>query len=261
MATAQGIISVVTANMARAIRVISVQRGHDPRDYTLMAFGGAGPLHAARLARELDIGRVLVPRNPGILCALGLLLTDLRADFAATRLMPRDRGVARRHGRGASPRWPSGRALVRRRRASPPTTGASRAPSTCATHGQNYELAVAGARRADHAGDAATRWRRASPTRTSQTYGFVADGEPVQLVTFRVEATGMVRKAELRAASRSRPGRRRRHRRAPRRLAAGGAATSSTCPSTTATRLRPGNRFAGPAIVEQMDATTLCCRA
>ncbi len=88
METAQGIISVVTANMARAIRVISVQRGHDPRDYTLMAFGGAGPLHAARLALELDMKRVLVPRYPGILCAMGLLLTDLRADFAATRLMP-----------------------------------------------------------------------------------------------------------------------------------------------------------------------------
>ena len=66
-----------------------MQRGHDPRDYTLMAFGGAGPLHAARLARELEIGRVLVPRNPGILCAMGLLLTDLRADFAPTRLHAR----------------------------------------------------------------------------------------------------------------------------------------------------------------------------
>ena len=66
--------------------LISVQRGHDPRDYTLVAFGGAGPLHAARLAKELEIGRILVPRNPGILCAMGLLLTDLRADFATTRL-------------------------------------------------------------------------------------------------------------------------------------------------------------------------------
>ncbi len=90
METAQGILSVVTANMARAIRVMSVQRGHDPRDYTLVAFGGAGPLHAARLARELDITRILVPRNPGILCAMGLLLTDLRADFATTRLTTLD---------------------------------------------------------------------------------------------------------------------------------------------------------------------------
>src|SRR6185437_2445404 len=72
METAQGIISVVTANMARAIRVISVQRGHDPRDYTLMAFGGAGPVHAARLAAELEVSRVLVPVSPGILCAMGL---------------------------------------------------------------------------------------------------------------------------------------------------------------------------------------------
>src|SRR5207248_3652432 len=88
METAQGIVSVVTANMARAIRVISVQRGHDPRDYALMAFGGAGPLHAARLAGELEIRRVLMPLTPGILCAMGLLLTDLRADFAATRLLP-----------------------------------------------------------------------------------------------------------------------------------------------------------------------------
>ncbi|MFO1025237.1 MAG: hydantoinase/oxoprolinase family protein [Acetobacteraceae bacterium] len=86
MQTAQGIISVVTANMARAIRVISVQRGYDPRDYTLVAFGGAGPLHAARLAHELEISRVLVPVSPGILCAMGLLLTDLRTDFALTRL-------------------------------------------------------------------------------------------------------------------------------------------------------------------------------
>ena len=65
--TAQGILSVVTANMARAIRVISVQRGHDPRDYTLMAFGGAGPLHAARLARELEIearAGAAQPRHP-----------------------------------------------------------------------------------------------------------------------------------------------------------------------------------------------------
>ena len=92
--TAQGIVSVVTANMARAIRVISVQRGHDPRDYTLMAFGGAGPLHAARLAGELEMKRVVVPRNPGILCAMGLLLTDLRADFAATRLVRANEGSA-----------------------------------------------------------------------------------------------------------------------------------------------------------------------
>ena len=86
---ALGIVSVATASMARAIRVISVQRGHDPRKYGLMAFGGSGPLHAARLAgRELDMALILVPPAPGALCALGLLMTDLVADFSRSRIMP-----------------------------------------------------------------------------------------------------------------------------------------------------------------------------
>lgn len=82
--TANGILDIVTANMAKAIRVISVQRGHDPRDYALVAFGGAGPVHAVRLARELGMKRIVVPKTPGVLCALGLLMTDLRTDFSAT---------------------------------------------------------------------------------------------------------------------------------------------------------------------------------
>ncbi len=84
MATAEGILDVVTANMAKAIRFISVQRGHDPRDYALMAFGGAGPVHAVRLARALDMKRVIVPPTPGTLCALGLLMTELRTSFAVS---------------------------------------------------------------------------------------------------------------------------------------------------------------------------------
>ncbi|WP_223866035.1 hydantoinase/oxoprolinase family protein [Salipiger aestuarii] len=74
--------------MARAIRIISVQRGHDPHNHAPMAFGGAGPLHTVRLARELRILTVIIPRSPGILCAMGLLLSDARADFPATRLTP-----------------------------------------------------------------------------------------------------------------------------------------------------------------------------
>lgn len=84
--TAQGIISVVTANMARAIRVVSVQRGYDPADYTLVAFGGAGPLHSARLAAELGMERTVIPQWPGALSALGMLMTDLRSDVTRTSI-------------------------------------------------------------------------------------------------------------------------------------------------------------------------------
>ena len=77
---ASGIVDVVNANMVRATRLVSVERGYDPRDFTLMAFGGAGPLHAVAVAQELGIPRVLVPPSPGTLCSLGLLVTDIRTD-------------------------------------------------------------------------------------------------------------------------------------------------------------------------------------
>jgi N-methylhydantoinase A len=78
---AEGVVRVVDANMARALRVVSVERGIDPRGLALVAFGGAGPLHACSLAEELGIERVLVPRASGVLSALGLAVADLRRDY------------------------------------------------------------------------------------------------------------------------------------------------------------------------------------
>jgi N-methylhydantoinase A len=79
---AEAIIKVANANMADAVRLISIRRGYDPREFCLVAFGGAGPLHAAALARELSIPTVLVPPNPGITSALGCLLVDVRHDLS-----------------------------------------------------------------------------------------------------------------------------------------------------------------------------------
>ncbi len=259
MATAQGIISVVTANMAKAIRVISVQRGHDPRDYTLVAFGGAGPLHAARLARALDIGRILVPRSPGILCAMGLLLTDLRADFAATRLMALGAAavpamVELFAGLAAqSAHWFTHEAIAPEARRLTRTVDMRYA-------GQNYELPIAvpdGPITAATLDQLAERFAAAH----HRLYGFTAEGETVQLVTFRVEATGMVPKASFQPR--------------PERGPDASAAIIATrevwlpeasfpaaggfvaCPVYDRDKLDAGNRIAGPAIVEQMDATTV----
>ena len=85
---AWGILQVANATMERAIRKISVERGFDPRDFTLVAFGGAGPLHACELAERLAIPRVLVPRAPGVLSALGMLLADLVKDYSLTVMRP-----------------------------------------------------------------------------------------------------------------------------------------------------------------------------
>jgi N-methylhydantoinase A len=253
MAAAQGIISVVTANMARAIRVISVQRGHDPRDYTLVAFGGAGPLHAARLAAELEIGRVLVPRNPGILCATGLLLADLRADFAATRLLPLAPAVLAEVAaivaglRRQCERWFDEEGIAAAARRVALTVDMRYA-------GQNYELSVplpAG----DIGATALEALAEGFAAAHRRLYGFTADEEPIQLVTFRAEATGCVPKAELRPLPDTGPD--------PSRALLGRrdvwlreAAGFVSCPLYDRDRLRPGNRIDGPAVVEQMDATT-----
>ena len=85
---AQGVIDVVNNNMEQAIRLISIERGYDPRDFALVSFGGAGGLHAADLARALSIPRVVVPRHPGALSALGLLLSDVRKDYSRSMLIP-----------------------------------------------------------------------------------------------------------------------------------------------------------------------------
>ena len=250
MQTAQGIVSVVTANMARAIRVISVQRGHDPRDHALIAFGGAGPLHAARLARELEIGRVLVPVSPGVLCAMGLLLTDPRSDFALTRLTALDAaawtvledafGVLTARAEA----WFDSEGMAAEARRIVRTVDMRYA-------GQNYELPIAvseGRGQDDLAAAFAAAHRR--------LYGFAADDEPVQLVTFRLEASAVVSKARFVAQQDGGPdaggaviGRR------PIWLPEAGG--SVDCPIYDRARLRAGNRFAGPAVVEQMDATTL----
>ena len=86
--TAQGIIGIVVANMVRAVRTISVERGHDPRNYTLMPFGGAGPLHGSEVARAMDMKKIIIPAAPGILCAQGLIASDLKEDFVRSGRFP-----------------------------------------------------------------------------------------------------------------------------------------------------------------------------
>ncbi len=254
MDTAQGIISVVVANMARAIRVISVQRGYDPRDYALMAFGGAGPLHAVRLAQELDIPTVVIPRNPGILCAMGLLLTDLRADFATTRLLPLEPdqtgaiAAAMAQTEAGAQDWFATEDIA-------PEAQRSARRIDMRYEGQNYELSIPVP---DGPVDAAMLDALAGAFAAAhqRAYGFTVEGERIFCVTFRAEATGTVRKAALT----ERP--------------EGGQSPESAVTGTRQVwypetrrfiettlyardRLAPGMRFQGPAIVEQMDTTTL----
>jgi N-methylhydantoinase A len=88
---AAGMVRVIEANMAAGIRHVTVERGHDPREFLLVVGGGAGPVHAASIARELDLTRMLVPRSSSLFCATGLLLSDLRHDFVRSCVTPLER--------------------------------------------------------------------------------------------------------------------------------------------------------------------------
>ncbi|MCF4098627.1 MULTISPECIES: hydantoinase/oxoprolinase family protein [Maritalea] len=251
--TAQGIISVATANMAKAIRVISVQRGHDPRDYALMAFGGGGPLHAARLARELDIKTVIVPLTPGALCAVGLLMTDLKADFAQsflTNLSAIEPGqlVERFEQIEAQALdW------FNREQIEPESRLYLRTVDLRYV-GQNYELQVSFPE-GEITKDTLAKLREDFEAAHAQRYGFSPEGEAVELVTLRTEAVGVVKKASIqakmdKASSLPQPV-------GTREVWMPEAEGLVTSPVYQRDDLQFGHEFQGPAVVEQMDTTTL----
>ena len=252
--TAAGIVRVVTASMARAIRVISVQRGYDPRDYCLVAFGGAGPLHASRLARELEIPKVLVPRNPGILCALGLLLTDLRHDLSVSWRLRLD-DLAQDEVRRAFERLKTDAAAWFEREGVAADRRRLAASADMRYAGQNYELNVP-LQDMDEEAPLLDALRAGFEAAHQRLYGYTAPEEPIEVMTFRVEAYGLVDKPTLSASPDAGP---------DAKAARSGARDVYlperegfvTCPVYDRERLAAGNRIAGPAIIEQMDSTTL----
>ncbi len=254
METAQGILRVVTANMARAIRVISVERGYDPRDYALMAFGGAGPLHAARLARELGIGRILAPRTPGIACALGLLVTDLKTNFAVGRLMLFADGTIGALEAAFAPLDAQAEGWFAEEAIAPKDREITRSLDMRYV-GQGHELNIPCPQGVLDAA-AAPAIRAAFEAAHAHVYGFVAPEEAIEIVTLRLEATGRVSKADLPAhppaagsAEVARTG--------ARTVWLPEAGGATPCPLYDRERLGPGHVIAGPGIIDQMDSTTL----
>ncbi|MCD4699711.1 MAG: hydantoinase/oxoprolinase family protein [Phycisphaerae bacterium] len=252
---AHGIIRVVVSNMVRAVRFISIQRGYDVRDFTLVAFGGAGPLHACWLARELGIPRVLVPESPGILCAFGLLATDVKSDYTKTEIVAADGADVNKvnrifqelESRGAE--WLAKEGITESNRL-------LRRSVDMRYVGQNYELTVP-VREGDLQSEGFQDLVRYFYSRHEQEYGYHSETESTQLVTFRVEAVGVVPKAELRSSpmkvddpSVAERG--------TRRVCLGDVGKRYVeCPIYDRSRLVPGNRLQGPAIVEQLDSTVV----
>ncbi|HEX6894769.1 MAG TPA: hydantoinase/oxoprolinase family protein, partial [Bryobacteraceae bacterium] len=227
IAAAAGIVRVANANMERAIRVVSVERGHDPRDFALLAFGGCGGLHACEMAAELGIRTVLVPEHAGALSALGMLIADHVRDYAAGVLnrpdIEREFGrlerMARRELRGAE--------LIR--------------SADIRYAGQSYELTVPW-----HASDPAAPFHREH----QRVYGYANPDKPIEIVTARVRA----RKHATMPALARRPNKRTVARTARRRVYTGGAWHDT--PVFTRAELSATARR-GPALVVDYGSTTL----
>jgi len=236
-AAALGVIRVVNANMERAIRVITVERGIDPRDFALLAFGGAGPMHASELALELGIRHIVLPRNPGLLCALGALGAPLGREFSLTVREPaRDYRLLLRR---ADP-------MVQRARTELLAQGARAAEiktelrADLRYRGQSYELEVGLTPGFADEFHAAHR----------RTFGHCAPDAPVEVVNLRLRATAAG--AQLRPArigrSRGAPSPKRR---AP--VLAGG--RRREVPIYDRESLGASARIRGPAVVAEMSAT------
>ncbi|HYR77847.1 MAG TPA: hydantoinase/oxoprolinase family protein [Pyrinomonadaceae bacterium] len=244
ISAARGILEVVDTNMERALRHISVERGHDPRDFTLIPFGGAGGLHAVVLARALGIPRVVLPSSPGALSAVGVVTADVVKDQSRTVMLEAARRVESKL-EGVF------RELERSARA---TLRAERFPDKKQHHerslavrykGQSFELQIKQPR-----GDVAAAFHRAHRAR----YGYAQEKNVVEIVSARVRSSGLVEKLRIRAA------------RAPR-------ATNLAQPhSFTETyfagkkvraavyhreEVKSGSRLRAPCIVTEYSATTL----
>lgn len=248
LALAEGVIRVANAAMEQAIRVISVERGHDPRDFTLVPFGGAGPMHALDLAEALHIGRVLIPRTPGVLSALGLVLADFTVDRSRTLMWPLAETTADALARVAAPLLAEARAAVA---AAGFPNDAIRLETALDLRyrGQSFELTVP--LESDDPAEAGRRFHAAH----EQRYGYARPDAPVELVNVRVTAIGGRPKPVFPQPPPAPSADPRPAQVGETRLAVGG--EWSVAPVYERSRLAPGHELVGPALVVQEDATTV----
>lgn len=241
---AEGVLEVANAQMVRALRRVSVERGYDPREFCLLAFGGGGPLHACELAEALEIPTVLIPRYPGILSALGMLLTDVRKEYSRTVMRPVEGTLA-----DLAPLFDEMEARARRELLAEGVEPAAISLERWLDvryRGQSYELPVPCAALEPSA--VADSLREAHARR----YSYAPESAPSEIVNLRLRAVGEVPQPELPSAEPE-------ERAAPVPMghqpvySRGGWAD---CPVVDREALLTGHTVRGPALLVQQDTTT-----
>jgi N-methylhydantoinase A len=251
-AAAEGILAIVNETMAGALRLVSVQRGHDPREFALVAFGGAGPLHANAVAALMGSFPVIVPPSPGLLNALGDLVADFRNEFAQTLIRVTGEATGEEVLGILEGLEQRARDWMAEEGIAPDRQGVTFA-ADMRYHGQGYEIPVPLDLDEVRAGDLAELDARFNALH-EQLYGFRMPDTAAEIVNLRAVATGDLPKPEL-----------------PESDVEGDDASGAVVeqgeilfagerratPIYDRGALRPGNRFAGPAIVTEFDSTTV----
>jgi N-methylhydantoinase A len=243
--------------MINALRLVSIQRGYDPRDFALVAFGGAGPVHANRLAAETEIAAIIVPMSPGIFSAMGLLVTDLKHDYSSTLVRPAsalDVEEVERTYQGLERR---GREALEREGMTSDDISYRRSVDMRYV-GQSYELSISLPSTPvveSTIADAVKRFH----LEHDRAYGFSAPEEPVEIVNVRLTAVGRITKPAFREL-------------VPRGGVDGGLAAArkalrpvyfaeaggfTPCPILDRYLLAAADAVDGPAIIEEIDSTTV----
>ncbi|MCS6804056.1 MAG: hydantoinase/oxoprolinase family protein [Acidobacteriota bacterium] len=194
---ALGIVNVANANMEGALRKISIERGYDPRDFTLVCFGGAGGLHVCALAQALRIRRIIVPLSPGTLSALGALLADVQKDYSQTVMLPGEQASQMQLERVFRRLESVGRKELASEGFHPDQVRVERA---CAVRycGQSFELEIPWSH----------RWQRDFHQAHQIRYGYADPSRPTEIVSARIRCIGRVQKPRLKsyqADARQRP--------------------------------------------------------
>ena len=249
---ANGIITVVNSNMVRAIRSVSVEKGYDVREFSLMAFGGAGPLHACEVAKELGMKEVLIPPHPGTLCSLGLLLADTKFDLSRTKIMNGEAGNLDDINEQFDNMVEQGTGLLDKEGV-PADRRYFEFAVDMRYQRQNFEISIpvpAGKMTEETLKKALADFH----AEHKRSYGYCKEDAIVQFVSYRVSAIGVIDKPDLKAAEL--------HPEAPipepievRQVLFQNSDEYVETPVYLRDKFVPGQSIPGPCICEQMDTT------
>ena len=254
--TAHGVLGIVVANMVRTIRTISVERGYDPRQCVLMPFGGAGPLHARDVAINLGINEMIIPAAPGIVCAQGLLVSDLKEDFVVSRRLPLTdeslselRNIFQDLETRASDWFDREdiKSNVRNFKLAIDAryTGQNFELSVPVTEGKTIEVSKLNEAQSIHQNFCEVH---------ELAYGYASEADPVEIINVRLTAIAKLFEFSTKTSANNTPPPPKADGKRPVFFENPDKPTIATCFNRTS--LVPGQEIRGPAIIEQLDTTT-----